>query len=87
MINNKFEDEPEEVQNVLKELKKNTVIEKGILYKIIDGRKLIYPQPSARMDIIMLAHKAIGHGGFKKTKEQLQQNYYWESINLISPKL
>lgn len=35
----------------------------------------------ARSDLIVLAHKAIGHGGFRKTKEQLQQHYYWESMN------
>lgn len=35
----------------------------------------------ARSDLIVSAHKAIGHGGFRNTKEQLQQPYYWESMN------
>lgn len=29
----------------------------------------------------MAVHKAVGHGGFKKTEENLSRNYFWEAMN------
>ena len=81
MVYNKFSDEPESVQKTLSFLRTNTVLENEVFYKLIDGKKLIFPRTSARTSIILCAHKATGHGGFFKTNAELKDKYFWESIN------
>lgn len=81
MRSGQYDDEPDEVQKILEKHMKDTVIEKNQLYKIINNKKHIFPIPSERVPLITAAHRAIGHGGFKKTLAQLQQNFYWESMS------
>ena len=69
-----------EIQDVVKRLSLDTVLENGILYKIVNKQKRIFVCPSKRTDTIMNAHKLIGHGGTRKTLKQLSLDYYWESM-------
>lgn len=65
----------------VKLIEKRYIIKKRVLYKTVNGHKCIFPRPLARTDMIISAHNAIGHESFKKTKKQLGQNYFWESMN------
>ena len=80
MVYNEFSDEPESVQKTLSFLRTNTVLENKVFYKLVDGKRLIFPRPSARTNIILRAYKATGHGGFFKTNAELKDKYFWESI-------
>ncbi|KAJ9068312.1 hypothetical protein DSO57_1030094 [Entomophthora muscae] len=72
MFNNQFEDKPDEVQAILRELQKDCKVENQKLYKHHEGAKYIFPRPLERPDLIMVAHKAVGHMGLRKTVHQLQ---------------
>ena len=80
MLSGNYQDEPETVRRVLDKLMENTAVHKGQLLKTIDEGNRIIPRPSQRTDLIMCAHKAVGHGAYRKTLEQLKQNFYWESM-------
>lgn len=42
----------------------DTVVQKGILYKITKVKKLIYPKPSDRISLVLKSHHEVGHSGF-----------------------
>lgn len=68
--------EPIEIQAQLKCLVKGTFIRNGQLYKKISGRKLLYINPSERVNLILDVHHYLGHAGIRKTYEYLMHTYY-----------
>ena len=68
------------IQDVVKRLSLDTVLENRILHKIVNKQKRIFVCPSKRTNTIMNAHKLIGHGGTRKTLKQLSLDYNWESM-------
>ena len=52
---NEWNSEPPEVRSILKRLSKGTSVRNNQLYKEVNGKKLPYIKPSARMDIILMA--------------------------------
>lgn len=56
----------------------NTVVTWGQLFKILGDRQFMFPKPSEQTQIVLNAHKVVGHGGVKKTLEHLKNDYYWE---------
>jgi hypothetical protein len=75
-----WENEPEEIQKILKKLSADTEIIKGQLFKKVGDQLRLFVKPNDRMDVIKNCHNAIGHGGPRKTIEKICQDYYWESI-------
>ena len=75
------------IQDVVKRLSLDTVLDNGILYKIINKQKCIFVCPSKRTNTIMNAHKLIGHGGTRKTLKQLSLNSLWDLCLLMFIKL
>lgn len=59
----------------------NTVIKQGRLCEDVIGNLLVIPKPLERNDIIVAAHKYIGHRAFKKTLLHLKETFYWESMS------
>ena len=68
------------IASLISRLSVDTVVQKGILYKIIKGKKLIYPKPCDRILLVLKSHHEVGHSGFAKTMKNLHCQYYWESM-------
>ena len=70
-----------EVQAIIKKLSTDTTVEDRTLYKLVDGERKLFAQPSERTGLIIFAHKRIGHGGTRKTTKELQNHYQRESMS------
>ncbi|KAJ9083530.1 hypothetical protein DSO57_1033872 [Entomophthora muscae] len=73
-----WEEEPTEIQSVLKNLSVDTKIKDGQLFKLYKYNWLPYVCLSLRTDSVVASHKATGHGGIQKTLAQLQKHCYWK---------
>ncbi|KAJ9070504.1 hypothetical protein DSO57_1007432 [Entomophthora muscae] len=74
-----WEEEPTEIQSVLKKLSVDTKVKYGQLFKLYKGNWLPYVCLSLRTDSVVASHKFTGHGGIHKTLAQLQKNCYWKT--------
>ncbi|KAJ9077200.1 hypothetical protein DSO57_1018896 [Entomophthora muscae] len=71
-----WEEEPTEIQSVLKKLSVDTKVKDGQLFKLYKDNWLPYECLSLRTDSVVSSHKATGHGGIQKTLAQLQKHCY-----------
>ncbi|KAJ9062242.1 hypothetical protein DSO57_1012911 [Entomophthora muscae] len=71
-----WEEEPTEIQSVLKKLSVDTKVKDGQLFKLYKDNWLPYLRPLLRTDSVVASHKATGHGVIKKTLAQLQKHCY-----------
>ncbi|KAJ9084171.1 hypothetical protein DSO57_1027209 [Entomophthora muscae] len=73
-----WEEEPTEIQSVLKKLSVDTKVKDGQLFKLYKDNWLPYVCLSLRTDSVVASQKATGHGGIQKTLAQLQKHCYWK---------
>ncbi|KAJ9082325.1 hypothetical protein DSO57_1005467 [Entomophthora muscae] len=73
-----WEEEPTEIQSVLKKLSVDTKVKDGQLFKLYKDNWLPYVYLSLRTESVVASHKATGHGGIQKTLAQLQKHCYWK---------
>ncbi|KAJ9064104.1 hypothetical protein DSO57_1033858 [Entomophthora muscae] len=73
-----LEEEPTEIQSVLKKLSVDTKVKYGQLFKLYKDNWLPYVCLSLRTDSVVVSHKATGHRGIQKTLAQLQKHCYWK---------
>ncbi|KAJ9073581.1 hypothetical protein DSO57_1014766 [Entomophthora muscae] len=73
-----WEEEPTEIQSVLRKLSVDTKVKDGQLFKLYKDNWLPYVCLSLRTDSVVASHKAKGHGGIQKTLAQLQKHCYWK---------
>ncbi|KAJ9064153.1 hypothetical protein DSO57_1033368 [Entomophthora muscae] len=71
-----WEEEPTEIQSVLKKLSVDTKLKDGQLFKLYKDKGLPYVCLSLRTDSVVASHKATGHGVIQKTLAQLQKHCY-----------
>ncbi|KAJ9048554.1 hypothetical protein DSO57_1033918 [Entomophthora muscae] len=73
-----WEEEPTEIQSVLKKLSVVTKVKDGQLFKLYKNNWLPYECLSLITDSLVATQKATGHGGIQKTLAQLQKHCYWK---------
>ncbi|KAJ9082575.1 hypothetical protein DSO57_1003346 [Entomophthora muscae] len=73
-----WEEEPTEIQSVLKKLSVDTKVRDSQLFKLYKDNWLPYVCLSLRTDSVVASHKATGHGGIQKALAQLQKHCYWK---------
>ncbi|KAJ9066780.1 hypothetical protein DSO57_1006391 [Entomophthora muscae] len=73
-----WEEEPTEIQSVLKKLSVDTKVKDAQLFKLYKDNWLSYVCLSLRTDSVVASHKATGHGGIQNTLAQLQKHCYWK---------
>ena len=76
----RWKEEPEEIQRILKKLTKGTFMCNEQLYHDVDGKKLPFIKPSNRNNLIVDTHQYLGHAGVRKTCDLLAKSYYWEGM-------
>ncbi|KAJ9084836.1 hypothetical protein DSO57_1020015 [Entomophthora muscae] len=72
------EEEPTEIQSVLKKLSVDTKVKDGQLFKLYKDNWLPYACLLLRTDSVVASQKTTGHRGIQKTLAQLQKNCYWK---------
>ncbi|KAJ9068519.1 hypothetical protein DSO57_1027862 [Entomophthora muscae] len=73
-----WEEEPTEIQSVLKKLLVETKVKDGQLFKLYKDNWLPYVCLSLRTDSVVASYKAKGNEGIQKTLAQLQKHCYWK---------
>ncbi|KAJ9077222.1 hypothetical protein DSO57_1018764 [Entomophthora muscae] len=73
-----WEEEPTEIQSVLKKLSVDIKVKDGQLFKLYKDKWLPYVFLSLRTDSVVASHKSTGHGRIQKTLAQLQKHCYWK---------